>query len=88
MARRLLTTSVRSGDRREALEAVRDKIAAELQEASGMVAASLAKELRATMAELESLPGGREVSAVDDLSARRTARRADAQGGQAASGGQ
>ncbi|WP_327073452.1 hypothetical protein OG196_16305 [Kitasatospora purpeofusca] len=79
--------AVTSGDRRAALEAVRDKLARELAESEGPVVAQLSKELRATLAELESLPGGREVSAVDDLSARRAARRADAQGGDLPAGG-
>ncbi|MFB7473992.1 hypothetical protein [Kitasatospora sp. NPDC056184] len=80
--------AVASGDRRAALEAVRDKLAAELAESSGPVVAQLSKELRATIAELESLPGGREVSPVDDLSARRAARRADAQGRGLPAGGE
>ncbi len=83
-----VTGAAASGDRRRALEAVRDKVAAELAEASGPVVAILSKELRATMAELESLPGGREASAVDDLSQRRAARRAEAASGQGAEGGQ
>lgn len=69
------------GDRRAILEAVRDRLAEELAGAKGKDAAPLAKELRATLAELESLPGGKEVSPLDDLSARRAARRANAQGG-------
>lgn len=69
-----------SGDRRAALEAIRDRLARELQEASGPAVGMLSKELRATIAELESLPGGREASAVDDLTARRAARRANATG--------
>jgi hypothetical protein len=77
-----------SGDRRAALEAVRDKLALELQGSEGPVVAALAKELRACMAELDALPGGKEVSALDDLSARRAARRAEAQGGDLADGGQ
>lgn len=71
---------VGSGDRRCALQAIRDRLAEELGAANGAAAAVLAKELRATLAELDALPGGREVSPVDDLSARRAARRADAAG--------
>ncbi|KJS60662.1 hypothetical protein VM95_19790 [Streptomyces rubellomurinus] len=77
-----------SGDRRAALEAVRDKLAQELEGLEGPAVAVVSKELRATIAELESIPGGREVSAVDDLSKRRAARRADAQGGDVPAGGQ
>lgn len=74
-----LPSAVRQ-DRRTALEAIRGKLATELEYASGRDTAPIAKELRAVIAELESLPGGQEVSAVDDLSARREARRADAAG--------
>lgn len=80
MSESLITTVV-EGDRRAALEAIRDKLAAELQDVTGRDAAAIAKELRATIAELDALPGGREVSKVDDLAARRAARRADAAGG-------
>ncbi|MGI5288040.1 hypothetical protein ACQEVF_32510 [Nonomuraea polychroma] len=77
MTRSELTAAVQSGDRREALEAIRDKLAAELRAADGRDAAVIAKELRATIAELEKLPGGREVSRVDELAARRADRRAN-----------
>jgi hypothetical protein len=42
--------------------------------------ATLSKELRAVLAELDSLPGGEEADPVDDLAARRAARLADASG--------
>lgn len=42
--------------------------------------ATLSKELRAVLAELDSLPGGEEVDDVDDLAARRKARLANAAG--------
>jgi hypothetical protein len=83
-----VTGAVGGGDRRTALEAVRDKLAAELDEATGRTAAVVAKELRATIAELEALPGGKEVSAVDEFTARREARRAEAQGRELPGGGQ
>ena len=67
-----------SDDKRTALEAIRAKLAAELATAEGKAAAALAKELRAVVNELHSMPGGREVSKVDDLRARREARRANA----------
>ncbi len=47
--------------------------------ASARDAATLSKELRAITAELESLPSG-EVSSVDDLAAKRAARRSAAAG--------
>jgi hypothetical protein len=42
--------------------------------------ATLSKELRAVVSELDSLPGGEEADSVDDLAARRAARLADASG--------
>ncbi|MGI5493873.1 hypothetical protein [Microtetraspora malaysiensis] len=78
MAVRRVSTVVAEGDRRASLEAIRDKLARELHDAEGRDAAAIAKELRATIAELDALPGGKEVSAVDELNARRAARRADA----------
>lgn len=71
---------VQIGDRRRSLEAIRDKLAAELDEACGRDAATIAKELRETIRELDSLPGGKEASPVDELGARRKARYADAAG--------
>jgi hypothetical protein len=61
---------------RQALEALRDQLAAELEQAVGRDVASLSRELRATLAELEGLPVRGEESSVDDLASRREARRA------------
>jgi hypothetical protein len=65
-----------AGDRRASLEAIRDHVAAELAVAGEQYVAGLARELRAVIAELDSLPGVREGSTSDDLVARRAARRA------------
>jgi hypothetical protein len=73
-----LREAVSSGDRTTALTAVRDRLADELSVAEGSQAAALSKELRAVLAELDSLSGGAEVSALDDLSARRAHRLANA----------
>ena len=73
-----LVSAVESGDRRKALEAIRDKLAVELHDTPGKDAAALAKELRAVISELDGLPGGKERSAVDELAARRANRLADA----------
>lgn len=71
-----LSGVVATGDRRAALEALRDRIAVELDGAEGRDVATLSRELRLVLAELESLPGSRrEVSTVADLSARIAARR-------------
>jgi hypothetical protein len=71
-----------SGDRRKSLEALRDYLAAELQAgpSTSVAVAPIAKELRAVLEELDSLPTGREESKVDDLAAARAKRRASAAG--------
>lgn len=69
-----------AGDKRAALEAIRDRLAAELIRSKGQAAAVVAKELRAVIDAIEALPGGEE-SALDELTRRREARRAAAQGG-------
>lgn len=66
--------------RRQALEALRDRLAEELVEAEGRDVAPIARELRATLADLETLPNGREESPVDDLAKRRQTRRRKAAG--------
>lgn len=65
--------------RRELLEAIRAKLASELDVAEGRDAAVLAKQLADIARELESLPTGKG-SSVDDLASRRAARRAAASG--------
>lgn len=70
-----------AGDRRAALEAIRDRLAAELQRARGTGAAAVARELREVLAELEAIPD-EEVSPVDQLARRRAERRARAAGGE------
>lgn len=71
--------SAMHGDKRTALEAIRDRLAVELARSKGQAAAAVAKELRAVIDALDALPGG-EVSPVDDLAAAREARRANAAG--------
>ncbi|MET9876566.1 hypothetical protein ABZZ36_18355 [Actinacidiphila glaucinigra] len=80
MAVARLVAAVQSGDRRRALEAIRDRLAKELQDAEGRDVAPIANQLRATIAELDALPGGKEVSPVDEFTARLEARRAEAAG--------
>jgi hypothetical protein len=60
------------------LVVVRDRLLSELQVAEGAAVASIAKELRATLTQLDGLLVDREASAVDDLARKRAARRADA----------
>lgn len=52
-----LIDAARSGDRRETLEALRDKLAASIQDCeSGRDVAALSKRLMEVMAELDALP--------------------------------
>jgi len=75
-----------SGDRRRLLEAIRDRLARDLDLAPAVVSAQLAAQLRATSAELDSLPAPEETSVIDQIAARRAARRAAAKQGNAAAG--
>lgn len=72
-----VSEAARSGDRRETLVALRDFLAARLEEASDRDAAALALRLQSVLAELGDV-GGAEVSAVDDLAAKRASRRSRA----------
>lgn len=81
---------VPEGDRRVSLEAIRDRLAAETDDTlwmkhkaechcvcgmgDGRLLIGLVKELRAVIAELETLPGAKELSASDQLAERRKAR--------------
>lgn len=62
---------------RERLEAIRDRLTNELDEAEGSQLAAVAKELRAVLVQLESVTEP-EGSAVDELTKRRAARKAGA----------
>lgn len=77
-----LSDAVQLG-RREALEALRDKLAADIEVAPIGVSAQLAAQLRATLAELDTLDAPVEVTLEDELAARRQDRLAgaDAPGG-------
>lgn len=87
---------VPSGDRRASLEAIRNRLAAETNDTlwqrhkeececfcgmgDGRLLVALVKELRAVIAEIETLPVAAEKSTSDQLAARRAARLADASG--------
>ena len=68
-------TDLSSEDRGVALAAIRDALAANLLDAEPKEVASIAKQLRETIRELEQVAAPREESVVDDLAARRAARR-------------
>lgn len=60
---------VSSGNRRRSLEAIRDRLAELFAEADERTAPPLAQRLVAVIAELDSLPGGREVTKLDRIAA-------------------
>lgn len=65
-----------AGDLRASLEAVRDRLVAELGKPdSSSAVASLSKQLVDVLLKLDALPT-KEASAVDDLAAKRARRRA------------
>lgn len=73
-----LSDEIASGDRQRALEALREAVAAQLEEAEPKEAAALSRELRQILGELDKLSAGARGDSVDDLAARRAARRSDA----------
>lgn len=75
-----LVSAVRSGDRRVALEALRDVLALSVTSVEAALRAPLARQLRGVLEELASLPVAEESSVVNDLAARRAVRRAKASG--------
>lgn len=66
-------------ERRDVLELLQRRLLEEFDSETGRDVAVISKELRAVTAELESLPTGVR-STVDDLAAKRAARRAEAAG--------
>lgn len=71
----------RSGDHRATLEAIRDRLAIDLDAAGPNVSPQIAARLQAVIGELQALPVAAEQSASDDLAAKRAARRATAAAG-------
>lgn len=59
-----------SGDRRKALEVLRDTLAKQLDTTDAQIHAQLAAQYRATLAELDGLADEGKGSAVDDAAAR------------------
>lgn len=75
-----IRTAATSGDRRTALEALRDHLAAALEVADERSVAPIANQLRQVLADLDEIPAAEEASTVDDLAARRATRRSAASG--------
>lgn len=82
-----LVAAVDARDRRLSLEALSHKLAVAVSSAEPHHQAALSKELRAVLAELESLPGGEELSPFDEIANRRAARLSAANQSGAALGG-
>lgn len=71
--------AARSNDRRRALEALRDTLAAALDVAEPTVQAQIAAQYRAALTELAGLPITGVVTKRDELAARRADRKSTAQ---------
>jgi hypothetical protein len=68
-----------TGDRRLTLEAMRDKLARDMDDAPPAVVAQIAGRLAAILAELDALPKSEVVSPFDELARRREDRLATAE---------
>ncbi|MFM1964891.1 MAG: hypothetical protein RL134_616 [Actinomycetota bacterium] len=73
-----IAATAATGDRTKTLEAVRDKLAADLDIAPPTVTAQLASQLSKVLAELAELGAGREVSPLDELDQQRKKRMSEA----------
>lgn len=71
MAKLTLQQAVKAGHR-QALEAMRDKLAADMEIAEPAVVAQIAGRLQAVLNELADLGAGEEVSRLDELAKRRS----------------
>jgi len=68
-----------TGDRRKTLEAMRDKLARDMDEAPPAVVAQIAGRLSAILTELDEMPDTEKRSTLDELVARRANRIAAAE---------
>lgn len=78
---------VRTGDRLRSLEVLRDHLAVTAESAPPQYVAALAKQLAAVMEEIATLRPPKEANAVDEIEARREARRKAAATPKRAAGG-
>jgi len=74
----MIADVAQGGDRRKTLEAIRDKLAADMDVAPPAVSAQLAGQLVKVLAELAELGNPQKVSALDELANRRKDRLAAA----------
>jgi hypothetical protein len=74
-----IADAARSGDRRAALVAMRDKLARDMDDAPPAVVAQIAGRLSAILAEIDGLAVAGERSLVDELKQRRADRLAAAE---------
>jgi hypothetical protein len=73
-----LTDDVASGDRRRALEAMRDVLAEHMTAAESSVVAQVAARLQAVLDAIDALPAEAGASRVDELRRQREARKTKA----------
>jgi hypothetical protein len=69
-----VSAAASGGDLRAALEALRDRLAAEIDCADGRTLAPLAKQFADVVQRISQLPAEEKGSTVDDIAARRAAR--------------
>lgn len=73
-----LTDEIQSGDRRRALEAMRDALADHMATAESSVVAQIAARLQAVLDAIDALPTESGTSRVDELRRQREARKSKA----------
>jgi hypothetical protein len=69
-----ITEAAATGSRRATLIAMRDKLAADMDEAPPAVVAQIAGRLAAVLEEIDGLPDAQKVSPLDELNSRRQKR--------------
>lgn len=74
-----LRAAAASGDRQQALAALRDLLAAHLELSPPSYVAGLSKQLAEVMRELDAIPPKEQQTVVDDLAGQRAKRRAATQ---------
>jgi hypothetical protein len=70
----MIAEAASTGDRRKTLEAMRDKLAADMDIAPAAVVAQIAGRLSAILVELDELGAAKKVSTLDELEAKRADR--------------